>query len=193
MQVSLSTTFTPPSIPVWDELSGNLRLGFTTKNQDWNPGPTVVNSTTAIGFWPSLFLEDVRQSHSARYYNPITGRFMSRDPNDGGHLSDPRSLHKYLYASGDPTDRLDPSGRNDTDEFLDFVGFVYTTYAIGYTVWREKNCVFEILDGVGFALNELAAHKKYPMLPSFDLGRCGLLMVEDLLWPFPWPPPPWEW
>ena len=49
----------------------------------------------------------------ARYYNPITGRFMSRDP-ENGMVKDPRTLHKYLYASGDPVNRADPSGRADS-------------------------------------------------------------------------------
>jgi RHS repeat-associated protein len=48
----------------------------------------------------------------ARYYNPLTGRFMSRDP-EGGNLGDPRSLHKYLYAGGDPVNRIDPQGREE--------------------------------------------------------------------------------
>jgi RHS repeat-associated protein len=33
----------------------------------------------------------------ARYYNPTTGRFLSRDPEDG-YINYPASLHKYLYA-----------------------------------------------------------------------------------------------
>jgi len=48
----------------------------------------------------------------ARYYNPATGRFMSRDPLDG-QLTDPKSLHKYLYADGDPVNGVDPMGRED--------------------------------------------------------------------------------
>jgi RHS repeat-associated protein len=51
----------------------------------------------------------------ARYYNPLTGRFMSRDPEDG-QLNDPKTLHKYLYAGGDPIDALDPTGRADLFE-----------------------------------------------------------------------------
>ena len=46
----------------------------------------------------------------ARYYNPYTGRFLSRDPEDG-NTRDPASLHKYLYADGDPVNRRDPMGR----------------------------------------------------------------------------------
>jgi RHS repeat-associated protein len=48
----------------------------------------------------------------ARYYNPVTGRFMSRDPEDGDP-TDPASLHKYLYAGGDPVNRIDPRGREE--------------------------------------------------------------------------------
>jgi RHS repeat-associated protein len=34
----------------------------------------------------------------ARYYNPMTGRFMSRDPEEGTpHI--PATLHKYLYVT----------------------------------------------------------------------------------------------
>jgi RHS repeat-associated protein len=46
----------------------------------------------------------------ARYYNPATGRFLSRDPLDG-QPNDPASLHKYLYADGDAANLVDPTGR----------------------------------------------------------------------------------
>jgi RHS repeat-associated protein len=46
----------------------------------------------------------------ARYYNPTTGRFMSRDAEDGVP-TDPASLHKYIYAGGDPLGAIDPTGR----------------------------------------------------------------------------------
>jgi RHS repeat-associated protein len=46
----------------------------------------------------------------ARYYNPSTGRFLGRDPEDG-KASDPSTLHKYLYAGGDPVNRIDSLGR----------------------------------------------------------------------------------
>jgi RHS repeat-associated protein len=46
----------------------------------------------------------------ARYYNPATGRFMSRDPYDGNEIS-PISLHKYLYAGSNPVNNVDPRGR----------------------------------------------------------------------------------
>jgi RHS repeat-associated protein len=57
----------------------------------------------------------VRETYSARYYNPATGRFLSRDPEDG-IATDPKTLHKYLYAGGDPANAIDPSGRADAGE-----------------------------------------------------------------------------
>jgi len=62
-------------------------------------------------FDPDLGLYYLR----ARYMNPLTGRFMSRDPNNG-HSWDPKSLHKYLYADGDPVNGIDPLGKADLVE-----------------------------------------------------------------------------
>lgn len=120
----------PPLLSVWVELSANSRQGFTTNNQAWRPAPDAINSTTAIGLRAGLFLEAVRKSHCARYYNPITGRFMSRDPNDPKLIGpnrtpiDPKKLHKYLYAGGDPVDAADPTGRES------FVSYAITTLRI---------------------------------------------------------------
>jgi RHS repeat-associated protein len=47
----------------------------------------------------------------ARYYNPLTGRFMSRDPNEGTPWF-PATFHKYLYVGGDRVDWWDPTGRS---------------------------------------------------------------------------------
>ena len=53
----------------------------------------------------------------ARYYNAGTGRFMSRDPENGSAF-DPKTLHKYLYANGDPVNMADPRGREAMIESL---------------------------------------------------------------------------
>jgi RHS repeat-associated protein len=47
----------------------------------------------------------------ARYYNPLTGRFLSRDPKDGSAF-DPKTLHKYLYVGSNPVNYVDPRGRD---------------------------------------------------------------------------------
>ena len=46
----------------------------------------------------------------ARYYNLASGRFASRDP-ENGIVTDPKTLHKYMYAGGDPVNFADPTGR----------------------------------------------------------------------------------
>jgi len=76
------------------------------------------NSFTKQGTTPNVYLYRAEQYDSdlglyylrARYYDPITGRFLSRDPENGNRLS-PASLRKYLYAGGDPVNSFDPSGR----------------------------------------------------------------------------------
>ncbi|MEX2499769.1 MAG: RHS repeat-associated core domain-containing protein [Wenzhouxiangellaceae bacterium] len=45
----------------------------------------------------------------ARYYNQNIGRFTQMDAFQGV-ASDPITLHKYLYASADPVNNIDPSG-----------------------------------------------------------------------------------
>lgn len=77
------------------------------------------NSFTVSGSTPNEMLYRGEQYDSdlglyylrARYYNPLTGRFMSRDPEDANPI-DPKTLHRYLYASGDPVNLFDPSGRD---------------------------------------------------------------------------------
>jgi RHS repeat-associated protein len=126
MQPALSTPFAQPPIPAMRQLSEKPRLGFTSKNPALHLGQSVCNSTAAIGMRAGLALNRVRSRCSAeqydsdlglyylraRYYNPLTGRFLSRDPEDG-QAKDSASLHKYLYADGDPINGIDPMGRED--------------------------------------------------------------------------------
>lgn len=76
------------------------------------------NSFTVIGSTPNNYLYRGEQYDPdlglyylrARYYNPLSGRFMSRDP-EGGKQTEPATLHKYLYAGGNPVNAFDPTGR----------------------------------------------------------------------------------
>jgi RHS repeat-associated protein len=78
----------------------------------WGNGVNVTGSSPNLYLYrgeqydPDLGLYYLR----ARYFNPSTGRFLARDPAEGIPMS-PYTLHKYLYASADPVNRVDPSGR----------------------------------------------------------------------------------
>ncbi len=45
----------------------------------------------------------------ARYYEPVTGRFVSRDPWKGD-VGQPGTLHRYGYTLNSPVGNIDPSG-----------------------------------------------------------------------------------
>jgi RHS repeat-associated protein len=89
------------------------------------------NSFTKQGTTPNNYLYRGEQFDAdlglyylrARYYNPATGRFASRDPKEhtpyefGRKPLNPARLHKYLYAGGDPVNRIDPMGREDEEEY----------------------------------------------------------------------------
>lgn len=51
--------------------------------------------------------------YGARYYDSVTGRFISADPWEG-NLEDPQSLNKYSYARNNPLRYIDKSGQNFT-------------------------------------------------------------------------------
>jgi RHS repeat-associated protein len=48
----------------------------------------------------------------ARYYDQRQGRFWTMDALEGS-IDEPLNLHRYLYASGNPPNRRDPSGFED--------------------------------------------------------------------------------
>ena len=116
--VSGKSTWTP-SFYVYDG-GGSVRqltntAGVVTDEYEYD---AYGNSFTKTGTTPNNYLYRGEQYDAdlglyylrARYYNPNTGRFMSRDP-ENGHIKDPASLHKYLYADGDPVNGIDPMGR----------------------------------------------------------------------------------
>ena len=61
----------------------------------------------------------------ARYYDPHTGRFLSHDAFEG-EINTPPSLHRYLYAYGNPTVYIDLDG-NRTFKLIDQDGNVTFT------------------------------------------------------------------
>lgn len=103
----------------------------------------------------------------ARYYNPLSGRFMSRDLNDpqprdaSGTPTDPIMLHKYLYANGDPVNRTDPKGRASLEEKVIIGVTAYTTLVTAINVWHFAKCEIDIYGSLGEAFQK-ALSPNYP-------------------------------
>jgi RHS repeat-associated protein len=76
---------------------GNLRAAVADNNPYRFAGERYDAGTGAI---------DLR----ARFYWPNAGRFLQMDP-AAPDPSDQRTIHRYLYASNDPVNLVDPSGR----------------------------------------------------------------------------------
>ena len=106
----------------------------------------------------------------ARYYNPATGRFMSRDPEDGDEF-DPASLHKYLHANGDPVNNTDPSGRSAAVSYALPIGIMTPPATAGlYTLSATLGCVILWEAGNVWADSVVATNGGYvQQLPCFAL------------------------
>jgi uncharacterized protein RhaS with RHS repeats len=55
------------------------------------------------------------QYFAARYYDPETGRFTTKDPAPA-NIYDPQSLNRYTYCANDPINFVDPWGLCKTDD-----------------------------------------------------------------------------
>jgi hypothetical protein len=101
MQPASSTPIPDGLLAAMALLSENSRLGLKGKNPALHPGHNLPNFTAAIGdSWGVA--SETRWSHEM-------GRFMSPDLL-GGHLENPQSLNKYVYALNNPLTNTDPTG-----------------------------------------------------------------------------------
>jgi RHS repeat-associated protein len=189
--VSGNSTWTP-SFYVYDG-GGSVRqltntAGVVTDEYEYD---AYGNSFTKTGTTPNNYLYRGEQFDAdlglyylrARYYNPNTGRFLSRDPLDG-QAKDPATLHKYLYANGDPVNGIDPTGKGDILEFA---------FVLAVAVYSEKPlydlgmCVKAIFQSVNFALSNLGGTYMGHSAP--DWVRCAVKFFDGMLWPPPTTPP----
>jgi RHS repeat-associated protein len=98
----------------------------------------------------------------ARFYDPDIGRFLSEDPADGD-FKNPPSLHKYLYAYGNPTVYIDPDGRiavvdNAVGGVLSVgIGFAATCFFRGCDQYSLTDAAVDF--GLGFASSGLSSLK----------------------------------
>jgi RHS repeat-associated protein len=87
--VTLAQGYTPFGVLLWSEGSGASAYGFTGEQED-----------------PSAGLVFLR----ARYYDPATGRFISKDPFPGV-TQRPQTLHKFVYVLNNAVNHTDPTGQ----------------------------------------------------------------------------------
>jgi RHS repeat-associated protein len=103
--------------------SGNTPNNMLYRGEEWDPDLSLV------------YLR-------ARYMNPLTGRFVSQDP-ENGIATDPETLHKYLFVGGDPVNKIDPSGREALAEYGLTLNLVSTKSNKELTAIADRiNCIF---------------------------------------------------
>ena len=152
--------------------------GAITDTYDYDAFGNKINST---GSTPNNFLYRDEQYDPdlglyylrARYYNPTTGRFMSRDPKEDRVVNprkkyfDPRSLHKYLYAYGDPVNIIDPRGRDG------FFSYLAESEESEETIWEFRKT--EKIVSTELCIEEKLPWRTFPM----DI-RVGYMMNSVL-------------
>jgi RHS repeat-associated protein len=91
---------------------------------------SVGNSSNEFTFTgEQVDLESGLQFLRARYYDPMTGRFISRDPMSGAEMST-QTLNPYVYVENRSPNLIDPGGTTSKDSIYAYGGF-YGGYGIG--------------------------------------------------------------
>jgi RHS repeat-associated protein len=137
-------------------------LGMTTETNRFDAFGNVIG-TTGFSFnnrlantkerdvsIPGVFTLD---NHGFRYYNPVTGRYISRDP-----LGSADGLNLYLYVHNNPINRIDPLGLDDEE---------------GYFGWWWRNTVGgaeAVADGAGVAAQAVATGTQATIEATVDVA-----------------------
>lgn len=107
---------------------------------------------------------------------------MSRDPLDlqlrdsNGIPTDPKSLHKYLYAKGDPINGIDPSGRGPLlDTVVLYTTIVLPIAATAFTLASYGICIVHSSSDLGQAIQVLSSVRN-----PFAAVRCALDLLESI-------------
>jgi len=113
----------------------------------------------------------------ARYYNPMTGRFPSRDPSVGKRRV-PATLHKYLYVGGDPVNWIDPRGREMEEYELRLQAAQAGTRFIA-TIACGATLGFYAAEMVLDSVETLKSAKENPLGPSAAAIGCIYMLFPE--------------
>jgi len=168
-----------PSFYGYDGM-GNVRqlsnlAGTITDNYEYDAFGNMILST---GSTPNNYLYRGEQYDAtlgmqylrARYYNPVTGRFLSKDPWPGT-INDPASLHKYSYAESNPIAGRDPSGLSDLVE-VNLLANLPKVAGLRY-VSSRVNCVFYTAAGTLQAISDAEQSGASLLSVNVDYSNCG--------------------
>jgi RHS repeat-associated protein len=166
--------------------------GVSTKNQAWQPAPNVCNSTTALGLRAGWTGNRVRSFCSgeqydsdlalyylrARYYNPNTGRFLSRDPEDGGVARSRCGSLRCIWFLEEALEKTMKLVRSDSPEVATFVA---SAGALACVVWSALTlaciaCVLSLLIALSVSLIVSTRAAVWLGMPVF------LALTVFLLW-----------
>jgi RHS repeat-associated protein len=115
--------------------------------------------TSSLGYNGEYFDTDLGLIYlRARWYDPSTGRFHTRDPYQGT-FEDPMSMQAYLFAHGDPESMIDPSGNFSLVEALHTIAMSGATRLYNAVTKLEKNAdpAVKAIGSLGAALNYAAS------------------------------------
>ena len=108
-------------------LTGNLLEG----NRQLSRTPTAMRGIGMMGRQELYYLQ-------SRYYNPETGRFLTRDTFKGEDTV-PLSLNKYVYTGNNPVKHTDSSGHAVPAWLLGAIVYSFVETAIGFAITVSFN------------------------------------------------------
>ncbi len=83
----------------------------------------------------------------ARYYDPYTGRFLSRDPADFEYDKVPIAINRYPYAGNNPLRYVDPNGKFI---FAAIFGLVWQAIVADIACYAVAGGIYELAHGGSF-------------------------------------------
>jgi len=111
----------------------------------------------------------------ARYMDPATGTFTSMDTY-GGSLSDPMSLHKYMFANANPVKYSDPSGHFSMEELIANMGCQAIIAGALYEIEFSVMCIVDNMFGTNYSSNYSFEGMICQMAIASFLGATGYLI-----------------